>query len=247
MNSLGKRIKTMRIQNNLSQMDLANLLYISDKTISSWENDRTIPDINFIFKLANIFHISFYTLAYGEYSNPSNLELEIKLKVNIDEWNRILNIIKSKSLYLGEEAQYATYFQPKFRKFGNEWLRIRCENGKYVLNYKKKIEKNCCNEYETIVDNALNLEKILTCLNMDKIGVIDKKRNKYLYKDKYEFSFDDVKDIGMFVEVEVKQMTSSYEVEYDNLINLLNELKIDLNLIDNRRYFDYLLGVNVDD
>ena len=50
MNSLGKRIKTMRIQNNLSQMDLANLLYISDKTISSWENDRTIPDINFICK-----------------------------------------------------------------------------------------------------------------------------------------------------------------------------------------------------
>ena len=98
MNSLGKRIKTMRIQNKLSQMDLANLLYISDKTISSWENDRTIPDINFIFKLANVFHTSFYTLAYGEYSNSSNLELEIKLKVNIDEWNRILNVIKSKSL-----------------------------------------------------------------------------------------------------------------------------------------------------
>ena len=35
MNSLGKRIKAMRIQNNLSQIELANLLYISDKTISS--------------------------------------------------------------------------------------------------------------------------------------------------------------------------------------------------------------------
>ena len=162
------------------------------------------------------------------------------MKVSINEWNRILNIIKSKSIYLGEELQYATYFQPRFRKFENEWLRIRCENGKYVLNYKKKIEKNCCNEYETIVDNVLNLEKILTCLNMEKLGVIDKKRNKYLYKDKYEFSFDYVKDIGMFVEIEVKQMISSYEVEYDNLIKLLNELKIDLNLINNKRYPDYL-------
>ncbi len=247
MEDLGSKIKEMRLENKLSQIQLGDMLNVSDKTISSWENDRTIPDINLIFKLANIFHTSFYALAYGEYSNSSNLELEIKLKVSIDEWNRILNVIKAKSLYLGEEMQSSTYYQPKFRKFENEWLRIRCENGKYVLNYKKKIEKNCCNEYETLVDNALNLERILICLNMEKIGVIDKKRNKYLYKDKYEFSFDDVKDIGMFVEIEVKQMTSSYEVEYDNLINLLNELKIDLNLIDNRRYFDYLLGVNVDD
>ena len=247
MNSLGKKIKELRINNKLSQSELADILNVSNKTISSWENDRTIPDINLIFKLSNIFKTSFYSLVYSEYCNINDMELEVKLKVSMDECNRILNIIKSKSIYLGEELQYATYFQPKFRKFENEWLRIRCENGKYVLNYKKKIDKNCCIEYETIIDNALNLEKILICLNMEKICVIDKKRNKYLYDDKYEFSFDDVKDIGMFVEIEVKQMTSSYEVEYDNLINLLNELKIDLNLIDNRRYFDYLLGVNVDD
>ena len=247
MNSLGKKIKELRINNKLSQSELADILNVSDKTISSWENDRTIPDINLIFKLSNIFKTSFYSLVYSEYCNINDMELEVKLKVSMDEWNRILNIIKSKSIYLGEELQYATYFQPKFRKFENEWLRIRCENGKYVLNYKKKIDKNCCNEYETLIDNADNLEKILTCLNMEKIGVIDKKRNKYLYKDKYELSFDDVKDIGMFVEIEVKQMTSSYEVEYDNLINLLNELKIDLNLINNKRYPDYLLGGNVDD
>lgn len=247
MEDLGSKIKKMRLENKLSQIQLADMLNVSDKTISSWETGRTIPDINLIFKLANIFHTSFYALAYGEYSNPSNLELEIKLKISIDEWNKILNVIKAKSLYLGEEIQSSTYYQPKFRKFENEWLRIRNENGKYVLNYKKKIEKNCCNEYETLIDNALNLEKILTSLNMEKVGVIDKKRIKYLYNDKYEFSFDDVKDIGMFVEVEVKQITYSYEVEYDNLIRLLNELNLDLNLIDNRRYFDYLSLGEVDD
>lgn len=247
MNDLGSKIKEMRLKNKLSQAVLADMLNVSDKTISSWETGRTIPDINLIFKLANIFHTSFYALVYGEYSNPTNLELEIKIKVSIDEWNRILNVIKEKSLYLGEEVQSSTYYCPKFRKFENEWLRIRCENGKYVLNYKKKIEKNCCNEYETLIDNAYNLEKILTSLNMKKIGIIDKKRSKYLYNDKYEFSFDDVKNIGMFVEIEVKQITSSYEVEYNKLINLLNELKIDLSLIDNRRYFDYLLEGDVDD
>ena len=42
-------------------------------------------------------------------------------------------------------------------------------------------------------------------------------------------------------------MTSSYEVEYDNLIKLLDEFKIDLNLINNKRYPDYLLGDNIDD
>ena len=88
------------------------------------------------------------------------------------------------------------------------------------------------------------MENILFCLNFDKIGVIDKEREKYLYNEKYEFSFDNVKDIGLFIEIEVKNIVSNYEKEYNDLINFLNELKVDLNLIDNKRYFNYLVRSN---
>ena len=48
MESLGEKIKIIRISNKLKQSELADILHISEKTISSWENDRTTPDLNII-------------------------------------------------------------------------------------------------------------------------------------------------------------------------------------------------------
>ena len=239
METLGKRISKYRIKNNLSQTQLADLLFVSDKTISSWENDRTTPDLNTIFKMANIFKTSFYQLSMTEYSNLDNLELEVKLKVDGQESNRILKLIKNKSVYLGEEQHDAVYYESSLRKFDNEYLRIRKENNVYVLNYKKNTDRNLCEEYETIVDNAENMSLILEHLDLIKKAEINKKRQKYLYKQKYEFSFDTVQDIGVFVEIEVKNLTS-YEEEYNSLFKLLDELNININKINNKRYLDYL-------
>ena len=239
MDTLGRRISKYRIKNNMSQSQLADLLYVSDKTISSWENDRTIPDLNTIFKLANIFKTSFYQLSMNEYSNLDNLELEIKLKVDEMESNRILGLIKKDSLYLGEEEHNATYYESTLRKFDKEYLRIRKENNVYVLNYKKTADENLCEEFETIIDNAENMGLILEHLDLIKKAEINKIRHKYLYKEKYEFSFDTVQGIGTFVEIEVKNLIS-YEEEYNALFRLLGEFKIDINKIDNKRYLDYL-------
>lgn len=90
------------------------------------------------------------------------------MKVDLKEWNRVLNIIEKDSFYLGNENHLATYFKPHADTFKNQWLRIRNENGKYMLNYKKLIDNKCCNEYETIIDNQINLEKILECLSLLK-------------------------------------------------------------------------------
>ena len=54
MESLGEKIKNIRISNNLKQSELADILHISEKTISSWENDRTTPDLNMIYKISNL-------------------------------------------------------------------------------------------------------------------------------------------------------------------------------------------------
>lgn len=241
MYSVGNIIKELRAKNKLSQFELAKLLSVSIKTISNWENNRTLPDKNYILKLADIFKNDFYSL---NYNNLDNKELEIKLKVDLDEWNRVLKVIKKNSKYIGEEKHCATYYCQNLNNSKNEWLRIREENGKYILNYKKKIEKHCCNEYETLIGDAKSLENILTCLNFKKIGKIDKIRKKYLYNEKYEISFDNVKNIGLFIEIEIKKFDSNYSEEYDKLIKLLTELKINLNFIINKRYPEYLIVEN---
>ena len=41
---IGKFIKECRTQNNLTQMQLAEKLGITDRAISKWENGRAMPD-----------------------------------------------------------------------------------------------------------------------------------------------------------------------------------------------------------
>ena len=82
MTNLGEKIKNIRITNNLKQSELAKMLFVSEKTISSWENNRTVPDLNMIYKISDYFKKSFYCLINDELDTENTNEIEIKLKVN---------------------------------------------------------------------------------------------------------------------------------------------------------------------
>ena len=238
MESLGEKIKNIRISNNLKQSELADILHISEKTISSWENDRTTPDLNMIYKISNYFKKSFYYLISDDYINLNNNEIEIKLKVDKSEHERILNIVKNTAKYKNTVKQIDTYYSLKDK---NSWLRTRNENGKCIFNLKKKINNSHYEKYDVLIDNLNNLNKILQELNVNELGTIVKERTTYVYKNKYEFSFDNVESIGLFIEIEVINQIDNFEKDTYNLLNLMKELKIDLNMIERRKYIDYLV------
>ena len=240
MNSLGEKIKKLRLENNLTQEMLADKLFVSNKTISSWECDRTIPDINMLFKLSGIFHCNLYSLLDQNYYNNIPLEIEIKLKVDDNEYKRLLNQLKDKSNNIKEVVEKDIYFKMPIKKEYKETLRIRKENDLYILSYKKENTDKTRDEFETIIDNYENLEKILLNLGLERKGVIEKKRIKILYKNKYEFAFDEVKDIGKFIEIEVKNIEYDHVEEINKLMDILNEFKIDINLITDKKYNEYL-------
>lgn len=240
MTNLGEKIKNIRIANNLKQSELAKMLFVSEKTISSWENNRTVPDLNMIYKISDYFKKSFYCLINDELDTENTNEIEIKLKVNEEEYSRILNIIKNNSVNKRNVNQIDTYYTLTNKKLNQEWLRIRNENGKYIFNYKKKIDNSHYEKYDVLIDNFNNLNIILNTLGSKQIGTINKNRTIYIYKDKYEFSFDIVKDIGMFIEIELINKSNDFEKDFFDLLNLLEDLKIDLNIIDRKKYIDYL-------
>lgn len=239
MESLGEKIKNIRISNNLKQSELADILHISEKTISSWENDRTTPDLNMIYKISNYFKKSFYYLISDDYINLNNNEIEIKLKVDKSEHERILNLVKNTAKYKNTVKQIDTYYSLKDK---NSWLRTRNENGKCIFNLKKKINNSHYEKYDVLIDNLNNLNKILEELNVNELGTIVKERTTYVYKNKYEFSFDNVESIGLFIEIEVINQIDNFEKDTYNLLNLMKELKIDLNMIERRKYIDYLVN-----
>ena len=239
---LKDKIKELRIKNNLTQAELGDKLYVSDKTVSSWESGRTLPDINILLEMCSIFDINISTLVSD--INERNLEIELKIKVNESEFNRLLNIIKSTSKFIKEENQDAQYYKLTYREMNNEWLRIRKEASNYILNYKKKSDDDLIEEYEVTIDNINNLKAIFQNLNLEESIRVNKHRISYLYNNKYEFSFDNVENLGLYVEIELKKQEYTNEEELERLMNLIMDLSININDIETRRYPELIENLN---
>ena len=56
--TLGMMIASMRKENGMTQLELAELMGVTDKAVSKWERDLSCPDVNTIPKLAEVFGIS---------------------------------------------------------------------------------------------------------------------------------------------------------------------------------------------
>ena len=63
---LGQRLKDYRNLNKMSQEELADRVYVSRQTISSWENDKSYPDIHSLLMLSEIFNVSLDDLVKGD-------------------------------------------------------------------------------------------------------------------------------------------------------------------------------------
>lgn len=63
---VGRRIREQRKREGMSQDDLAARVYVSRQTISSWENDKTYPDVQSLLLLSEIFDVTVDSLVKGD-------------------------------------------------------------------------------------------------------------------------------------------------------------------------------------
>ena len=69
---IGKFIAECRKKNNLTQMQLAEKLNITDRAISKWENGKGMPDSSIMLDLCNELKISVNELLCGELIEMNN-------------------------------------------------------------------------------------------------------------------------------------------------------------------------------
>lgn len=62
----GAIIRELREKNRLTQAELAEKLYVSDKTVSKWENAKGYPDVTLLEPIAKVFGISVAELLAGK-------------------------------------------------------------------------------------------------------------------------------------------------------------------------------------
>lgn len=55
---IGTRIATYRKNLKLTQYELADKLYVTHQAVSKWENGKSLPGIEILYELTQLFHIS---------------------------------------------------------------------------------------------------------------------------------------------------------------------------------------------
>lgn len=68
--TIGKFIAALRKANGMTQRELGEQLFVSDKTVSRWECDECTPELSLIPTIAEIFGITTDELLRGERSSP---------------------------------------------------------------------------------------------------------------------------------------------------------------------------------
>lgn len=75
---LGKQIKAYRSELGLSQDLLAERIYVSRQTVSSWENDKSYPDLNSLLRLSEVFQVSLDNLIKGDLDMMKEQEIHCR-------------------------------------------------------------------------------------------------------------------------------------------------------------------------
>lgn len=84
----GEFMATLRKANGYTQQDVAEKLNISNRTLSSWETDRTLPDVLMLPAIADLYGVTVDELLRGERSNGEKI-------TNISE-DSLKNVYKNK-------------------------------------------------------------------------------------------------------------------------------------------------------
>ncbi len=219
-NKIGKFIKSLREEKGWNQLELAQKIYITQQAISSWENGKSIPDIEKLKLLSDLFNVNIEDLYAGERINDNLQKREV-----------IYNIVKNEHQKL----------KKTFLSFSFIIILIICIFLIYyfINSYKSiKVYQISSNEEVINVDGLMIASKdnIYFQLIVKDLNVIEV---TLLYKDNEIYTTEDNN-------INFKDRNGYNEyLSYKSLNDIINNLH--LNIIDtNNNFYDVKLVLNKD-
>ena len=125
---IGKFIADCRKRENLTQMQLAEKLGITDRAISKWETGKALPDSSIMLELCSLLGITVNDLLSGEVISVENRneELEKKLLEMVKQKEQTDKRLLAAEVFIGITATvvlFALIFVAAYLKMEN-WVRI---------------------------------------------------------------------------------------------------------------------------
>ena len=90
--TLGQKIKKLRIDNHLTQKDLAEQLYVTFQTVSKWEKDENEPDVPTLREMSKLFGCSLNYLLSEENEEEVDESEEEPEKVIVEQVTNTVHI-----------------------------------------------------------------------------------------------------------------------------------------------------------
>ncbi|MCK4636104.1 MAG: class IV adenylate cyclase [Candidatus Moranbacteria bacterium] len=173
-----------------------------------------------------------------------DIEIEIKLPLyNKEELEKFLN--KNVEIKAEKLRQKDTYYTPAHKDFLDanhpyQYLRIRESEKGDFFTYKHCHPENSnkveyFDEYETRIDDSKSLFKILKVLEYKEIIVVDKFRSIWQFGD-VEIAIDEVKDYGVFIELELTSYSDNPKEAKKYLHSILEKLNANVGEEDQDGY-----------
>lgn len=160
-NKIGKFIAKKRKELNMTQKDLAEKLYLTDKTISRWETGMYMPDLSSLIFLSDLLNVSTYELLLGESLNDdnnkhSNIETETRVLFSLDKENSIINKLNKM-----DDLNYKGKFYEKTMQYNHPSSDIDFYSKEIDARFRVRITKNenyekCMISYKRRGQNFLN-------------------------------------------------------------------------------------------
>ena len=125
---IGKFVAERRRNVNLTQMQLAEMLNITDRAVSKWETGKSMPDSSIMLELCDILKISVNDLLCGEVVTMDNYnkELENNLLEMINQKEQADKRLLALEIFIGVVVSMVLFILILMASFVHmaDWLRV---------------------------------------------------------------------------------------------------------------------------
>lgn len=203
---IGKRIRTLREEQGISQADLAAKLNVSRMTLNNYENEKRVPDIEFAIDAANYFGVTVEFLS-GRTEFRGRDDMDVSLK-------KVEGLFRAMEKLPQPECQ--SMISNLIETLDKAVEMEMSSNTLYVLN-------NCCIQMREILFGYEKLQKSIVSLIVElKCCKMPESQIRLATQDKpraiYDAAFHVVNTIGDTANTCAKAMIQELHKSIDNAI-----------------------------
>ena len=204
---IGKFIKKIREDNNLTQKELADKLGVTFQAVSKWENGKNVPDISILKEMSKMFNINIDEILEGEIKSKEQSKNKYIYPISLIVLLIILIVIGSIIFNKNDEYEFKTISTTceDFKITGSaaynkDKATIYISNvefcGKEDTNKYKKIT---CTLYETYQDTKT---KISNCEEQKNINLEEFLKGVNIKVDYYSKTCKNLSKNSLTLEIE---------------------------------------------